>query len=94
MLLNATGMGPMTSSERDAETPSRRVPARSREERLRLAGAFALGALVVLFAVLNLDDVQVNWIVATWDTPLIVVILLSLLVGTAIGWIASQRRSR
>ena len=60
---------------------------------MRLAGAFALGALVVLFAVLNLDEVQVNWIVATWDTPLIVVILLSLLVGTAIGWIASQRRS-
>ncbi len=84
----------MASSERDAGTPGRQGPARSREERLRLAAAFALGALVVLFAVLNLDDVQVNWIVATWDTPLIVVILLSLLVGTAIGWIASQRRSR
>lgn len=83
----------MTGSGQDAGTPDRRGSARSRAERRRLAAAFALGALVVLFAVLNLEDVQVNWIVATWDTPLIVVILLSLLVGTTIGWIASQRRS-
>ena len=83
----------MAGSDRDPDTRGRPAPARSRRERLRLAGAFALGALVVLFAVLNLDEVRVNWIVATWDTPLIVVILLSLLVGTVISWIASRRRS-
>lgn len=65
---------------------------RSRRERLRLYGSFVLGALAVLFAVLNLDDVQVNWIIATWDTPLIVVIALSVLVGAAIGWFVSSRR--
>lgn len=81
------------SSDHGRDTHGRPAPARSRGERLRLAGAFALGALVVLFAVLNLDEVQVNWIVATWDTPLIIVILLSLLIGTAIGWIASRRSS-
>lgn len=68
------------------------TPTRTRREQVRLAGSFALGALAVLFAVLNLDDVEVNWVIGTWDTPLIVVIASSLLVGAAIGWVASHRR--
>lgn len=84
----------MADSDRDVGARGRQAPARSRREQVRLGVAFALGALVVLFAVLNLDEVQVNWIVATWSTPLIVVILLSLLVGAAICWIASRHHSR
>lgn len=79
-------------SSRSPESAADRSPARSRRERARLAASFVLGALAVLFAVLNLDDVQVNWIIGKWDTPLIVVIALSLLVGAAIGWILSVRR--
>jgi uncharacterized integral membrane protein len=67
---------------------------RSRREQARLAVSFALGALAVLFAVLNLDEVQVNWVIGTWDTPLIVAIAVSLLIGAAIGWAASRRRIR
>ena len=58
-----------------------------------MIGAFLLGALAVLFAVLNLDDVDVNWIVATWQTPLIVVILISALIGAALGWTVARRRA-
>lgn len=64
---------------------------RTRRERLRLYGSVALGVIATLFAVLNLDDVQVNWIIGTWDTPLIVVIALSVLVGAAIGWFLVRR---
>lgn len=64
----------------------------SRKERLRTGVAFALGALTVLFAVLNLDPVSVSWIIATWQTPLIVVILVSVLIGVAFGWIMARRR--
>jgi len=77
-----------------------RAPGRrpSRREQLRLAGAFALGALCVLFAVLNLDPVRVNWIVGTWDTPLIVVIFLFTAIGTALGLalprLTARRRHR
>ena len=75
--------------------PGRRL---SRREQLRLAGAFVLGALCVLFAVLNLDPVRVNWIVGTWDTPMIVVILLFTAIGTALGLalprLAARRRRR
>jgi uncharacterized integral membrane protein len=79
-------------SSRPQTSPGPTPARRGRREQLRLAGAFALGALAVLFAVLNLDDVQVNWIIGTWNTPLIVVIALSILVGAVIGWVLAHRR--
>jgi uncharacterized integral membrane protein len=74
------------------ESP-RSAVTRSRAERARLAVAFVLGALVVLFAVLNLERVVVHWIFFVSLTPLIVVILLCLLIGVAIGWVVARRRS-
>lgn len=62
-------------------------------DRARLGAAFALGALVVLFAALNLDEVKVNWVFGTWRTPLIVVIVVCLLAGGALGLVLSRRRS-
>lgn len=82
----------MTESDRSPVTTDQPVRDRSRREQVRLVGSFALGALAVLFAVLNLDEVEVNWIIGTWDTPLIVVIASSLVVGAAIGWVLSVRR--
>jgi len=55
---------------------------------VRLIVAFALGALAVVFAVLNLDEVNVHWIIGVWRTPLIVACLL---LGTLIGWIVASR---
>jgi uncharacterized integral membrane protein len=67
-------------------------PAKKAPERRRQVLAFGLGALSVLFAVLNLDDVEVNWIIATWQTPLIVVIAISMLVGAAITFVVGRKR--
>jgi uncharacterized integral membrane protein len=58
-----------------------------------LVAAFGLGALAVLFAVLNLDEVEVHWIVGTGETPLIAVVAVSLAAGGAIGWILARRRA-
>jgi uncharacterized integral membrane protein len=60
-------------------------------ERRQIA-ALGLGAAGVAFAVANLDEVKVNWILGTWRTPLIVVIALSMLVGSALGYLVSRRR--
>lgn len=45
-----------------------------------------------VFAALNLDEVEVNWILGTWGTPLIVVIALSMVVGAGLGVLVSRRR--
>jgi lipopolysaccharide assembly protein A len=67
---------------------------RSRGEQVRLVAAFVLGGLVVLFAVLNLDDVRVNWIFFKSATPLIVVIVVCLLAGAALGAVGAHRRAQ
>ena len=61
-------------------------------ERRQIA-ALTLAALGGVFAVANLDEVKVNWILDTWRTPLIVVIALSMLVGAALGYLVSRRRA-
>jgi uncharacterized integral membrane protein len=70
-----------------------RKPPPSRRERTRAIAGFVLGGLAALFAVLNLDEVKVSWIVGTWETPLIIVIALSVIVGAAIGWLLARRRA-
>jgi uncharacterized integral membrane protein len=75
---------------RDAE--GRQLKKGSARDRARLTTALAAGALVAVFAVLNLDQVDVNWIVGTWQTPLIVVIVLSLVIGAVAGYVAGRRR--
>jgi uncharacterized integral membrane protein len=65
----------------------------ARENR-RLLYGLIIGALVALFAVLNLERVDVNWIFGTWRTPLIIVIAVSFLLGACAGWIADAQRHR
>jgi uncharacterized integral membrane protein len=60
-------------------------------ERRQIA-AVTLAALGGVFAVANLDEVKVNWILGTWHTPLIVVIALSMVIGAGLGLLVSRRR--
>jgi uncharacterized integral membrane protein len=59
------------------------------KRQIAVAGLAALGGV---FAVLNIDEVDVNWIFGTWQTPLIVVIALSMLIGAGLGILVSRRR--
>ena len=62
------------------------------KENRRLVIGLLLGALVAVFAVLNLDEVEVNWILGTWSTPLIIVIAVSMVVGAGLGYFVGRRR--
>jgi uncharacterized integral membrane protein len=53
-----------------------------------------LVGVAALFAVLNLDEVKVNWVVTTTRTPLFVVIVLSVAIGLGVGWMLGRRRER
>lgn len=67
-----------------------RRPAR-RRERARLTAAVILGALAVAFAVVNLSNVKVDWIVGSAHSPLILVIAVSVLIGVGIDRLAVRR---
>lgn len=54
----------------------------------------AVVALVVLFAVLNTREVRVNWIIGTTSTPLIIVIAVSMLLGTGVGYLAARGKRK
>ena len=59
------------------------------KRQIALLGLAGLGGV---FAALNLDEVEVNWILGTWDTPLIVVIALSMVIGAGLGLLVGRRR--
>ena len=49
-------------------------------------------SLITLFAVLNVEDVKVNWIFGSGHAPLIIVIVISVLVGIVLTYFAEGRR--
>ena len=70
---------------------SKRLPP-SRRDRARTVALLVLTGLGVLFAVLNFDEVEVNWLLGTWSTPLIIVIAISFLLGSGVGYLVARRR--
>jgi uncharacterized integral membrane protein len=63
---------------------------RGRGELARSAALVILAVLITLFAVLNLKQVKVDWIFGSGHAPLIVVIVISLLVGIVLTYIAER----
>ncbi len=63
---------------------------RSRRQMLRTGGMLALAVLLTLFAVLNVKEVKVDWIVGSGHAPLIVVIVVSVLLGVVLTYMAER----
>ncbi|MEZ5122451.1 MAG: lipopolysaccharide assembly protein LapA domain-containing protein [Solirubrobacterales bacterium] len=49
-------------------------------------------ALMIVFAVVNLDKVRVNWIFGTWNTPLILALAVAFVLGAGAGALAVRQR--
>jgi uncharacterized integral membrane protein len=81
--------GPAGKSEPQAKR-------RSRGELSRTIAIVILALAVILFAVKNLNQVKVNWVVGSGRAPLIIVILITLLVGMVISHLGGRisRRKR
>jgi uncharacterized integral membrane protein len=80
-----------------AQTPkARQAPEarRSRKEMARTGALVLLAVLATLFAVLNVDEVKVNWIVGSGKAPLIIVIVVSALVGVILTHFAERRSAK
>jgi uncharacterized integral membrane protein len=67
---------------------------RSRRELARTGAMVSLAVLVTLFAVLNLKEVKVDWIIGSGHAPLIVVIVVSVLVGIVLTYMAERINRR
>jgi uncharacterized integral membrane protein len=80
----------MSASSTQTPQPQRR----SKRELARTGGMVALAVFITLFAVLNLEKVEVNWIFGSGKAPLIIVIVISLLVGIVLTHFAEMRFSR
>jgi uncharacterized integral membrane protein len=53
-------------------------------ERPRLIAGIILGGLGLAFALVNLSNVKVDWIVGSAHSPLILVIIVSVLIGVGL----------
>jgi uncharacterized integral membrane protein len=73
-----------------------KVAKRSRRETTRAAGLVVLAVLVTLFAVFNVKEVKVSYVVGSGKAPLIVVIVISVLFGIVLTYLAErlQRKRR
>ena len=67
---------------------------RSNRELARTTGLVVLAVLMTLFAVFNLEKVEVSWIFGKGQAPLIVVIVLSVLVGVVFTHFAERRSAK
>jgi uncharacterized integral membrane protein len=65
---------------------------KTRGEQTKFVLVAGFGVVALLFAVLNFDEVDVNWIVGSFQTPLIIVIAVSFVLGAGVGALASRRR--
>jgi uncharacterized integral membrane protein len=72
------------------EPAKERTPAEKRE-RARQAAGLVIAALGIAFAAVNLRNVKVDWIVGSGKSPLILVILVSVLIGAGIDRVAVTR---
>jgi uncharacterized integral membrane protein len=70
------------------------LESRSRRERARTAVIVGLAIVITVFAVLNLKEVKVNWIVGSGHAPLIIVIVVSVMIGAVISYFADRRAAK
>ena len=84
----------MSASPQIPEEPPPKPASRSRREQSRTAALVLLAILITLFAVLNTDEVKVDWIVGSGHAPLIIVIVISLLVGIVLTHFLERRAGR
>ncbi len=82
-----------TSASTGTPSKSKRTK-RSNRELARTTGLVALAVLMTLFAVFNLEKVEVSWIFGKGQAPLIVVIVLSVLVGVVLTHFAERRSAK
>jgi len=88
--MSATGQRPDGTVETGQRRGLSSLDKRSRRELARAVAIAVLAILITLFAVFNLKEVKVSYVVGSGKAPLIIVIVISALVGIVIAYIAER----
>ena len=67
---------------------------KERDLKSKTIAAVAVAVLLIAFGLSNRNDVAINWLVGTSDTPLIIVILVSAVLGAILGAAVVRGRSK
>ncbi len=67
---------------------------RSQREVMRTVAIVVLAILVTLFAVFNLNEVKVSYVFGSGKAPLIIVIVVSVLFGIVLTYLAERLQQR
>jgi uncharacterized integral membrane protein len=82
-----------TSTPTDPAGPAAPKRPRTPEEKRRIAIGVLVG-IVTVFALFNLNEVKVSWVVTSWKTPLVVVIVVSAGLGALAGVLVDRKKHR
>ena len=78
------------STEPAPKSTKQPVEGRGARDTARTGAMVVLAILITLFAVFNVDQVKVNWIIGSGRAPLIIVIVISVLVGIVLTYAAER----
>jgi uncharacterized integral membrane protein len=67
---------------------------RDTREKARAGAMVVLVAIFIAFALSNLNEVKVHWIIGSGRAPLIIVIVVSLLIGIVLTYLADRLSRR
>ena len=67
---------------------------KQRDLKSKTIAALAVAVLLIAFGLSNRNDVPIDWLIGTTDTPLIIVIVVSALLGAILGGAAVRGRSK
>jgi uncharacterized integral membrane protein len=89
--VRAMSASPAQKQVNDAQQKAGR---RDTREKARAGAMLVLVAIFIAFALANLSEVKVDWIVGSSRAPLIIVIVISLLVGIVLTYLADRLSRR
>ena len=69
-------------------------PPKERDLKSKTIAAVAVAILLIAFGLSNRNDVPIDWLVGTTDTPLIIVIVVSAVLGAILGAALVRGRSK
>jgi uncharacterized integral membrane protein len=87
----------MSTDPKAGGTPTARTPERKRRGEVdrrfeaKTVAALAVGALVIIFAVVNSQNVKVDFLVTTTRVPFVIALVAALLIGFLFGNLMRRR---